>query len=127
MRRAILRLHRLVVSRYRPNATNVKPLNNTGLISVPVKGNCVGAAPPGDTEAPTGLVTGGEALVADTEPTPIGGVVVAGADVEGGVGALVAGASGGTAVGEVTVGEVTGAQSSMVCWNPLFATHGGPT
>lgn len=87
---------------------------------LPVKGNCVGVAPTGDPEALTGLVTGGGTLVADTEPNPIGGVVVV--DVGDGAGALVAGASGGTAVG-----EVTGAQSSMVCWNPLFATHGGPT
>jgi hypothetical protein len=38
-RRAILRLDTLVVSRHRPSATNVKPLNKTGLMLVPVKGN----------------------------------------------------------------------------------------
>jgi hypothetical protein len=79
---------------------------------VPVKGNRVGAAPSDDTaETPAGPVAGGaggDALVADTEPNPGGGMVLA--EVAGGVGVLVAGASGGTAVV-----EGGGVQSSIVC------------
>jgi hypothetical protein len=120
-------------SKNRPSVTSARPTYKKGFTSTPVKGSAAGAALTGTIAgaAAVGAVGavpdgpgGGVLLAATTGGTVVVDVVVVDVvvvEVVGG-GAVVVEVAGGGAV--VVVGDV---QSSMVCWNPRFATHGGPT
>jgi hypothetical protein len=118
------------VIKYRPSATSARPTYKKGFTSMPVKGSAAGPVNgSSDGAALTGTIAGAAAVGA----VPGGGVLAAA--TTGGtvvVAVVVVGVVGGETVVEVVeggaavvVGDVL--QSSMVCWNPRFATHGGPT
>ena len=120
---------------------------------MPVKGNWEATAPARAVApaAPAALgstrgrdtpaaKTGGWTLDAATEPDTGG---AAAAEAVGGAGGVVTTSPGGAVVvvvvvvdvvvvdvvvvGGTVIGVMVGPQSAMVCWNPLFASNGGPT
>jgi hypothetical protein len=117
------------LSRAKPRAINVSPMNHKGLVFTPVKGSWVGATAGVVAGAAVGVAVSGSAAGA------AGGTVVGGV----GGGDLVPVTTGGTTGGDMVVVVVlvvvvlvvvvvaSGMQSSMVCWNPRADTKGGPT
>jgi hypothetical protein len=131
-RRARLRHDSAGVIKYRPSATSARPTYKRGFTLMPVKGSAAGPVNgSSDGAALTGTIAGAAAMGA-VPCGPGGGVLVAA--TTGGtvvVAVVVVDVVGGETVVEVVEGgaAVVGGvlQSSMVCWNPRFATHGGPT
>ena len=128
-RRAIRRQDSPDVSNPTPSATRVRPMNQRGLTSTPVKGNCFGAAATGTVAGDAAGV--GDAAVAGGGAGAGGGGAWGPCATGGGGGGVVVGGGAGMVVvvagGSVVVVVVGGGlQSSMVCWNPRLASQGGP-